>query len=74
LALAWLLHQPVVTSVIVGATKMTQLQDNLKAVEIEFTVEELQKLEEVSVLPIEYPKNVVDLMTADRSNGQDFLS
>lgn len=74
LALAWLLHQPVVTSIIIGATKMTQLKDNLKAVEIEFTAEELQRLDEASQLPIEYPKNVVETMTADRSNGQDFLA
>jgi len=74
LALAWLLHQPVVSSIIIGATKMAQLQDNLKAIEVKFTPEELKKLDTISQLPVEYPKNVVDVMTADRSSGQDFLS
>ncbi len=32
LALAWLLHQRVVTSVIIGANKMEQLEDNLKSI------------------------------------------
>lgn len=71
-ALAWLLHQPVVSSVIIGATKLHQLEDNLKAVEVTFTVEELNLLEEVSKLPAEYPGNVLGMMTMDRSAGIDF--
>ncbi len=74
LALAWLLHQPAVTSLIIGATKMTQLQDNLKAVNVSLTGEDLTKLDEVSKLTPEYPKNVVDIMTADRAVRDDFLS
>lgn len=72
LALAWLLHQPVVSSVIIGATKLHQLEDNLKAVEVVFTEEELNQLHEVSKLPAEYPGNVLELMTMDRSAGIDF--
>jgi len=55
IALAWLLHQPVVTSVIVGAKKPEQLADNLKAVEVKLTDDELNRLEEVSKLAPEYP-------------------
>jgi Predicted oxidoreductases (related to aryl-alcohol dehydrogenases) len=55
IALAWLLHQPVVTSVIVGAKKPEQLADNLKAVEVKLTCEELNRLDEVSKLAPEYP-------------------
>lgn len=73
LALAWLLHQPVVTSVIIGATKLHQLEDNLKSVEVIFTDEELKILDEVSQLPPEYPGNVISAMTGDRSAGEDFL-
>lgn len=73
LALAWLLHQPVVSSVIIGATKIHQLQDNLKSVNIEFTTNELDQLNEVSKLPPEYPGIVLEVMTADRSSGTDFL-
>ncbi|MBP4139372.1 aldo/keto reductase [Flavobacterium geliluteum] len=75
LALAWLLHQPVVSSVIIGATKLHQLQDNLKAVAVTFTKEELDLLNEVSKLPVEYPANVLEIMTMDRSSaGVDFLN
>jgi aryl-alcohol dehydrogenase-like predicted oxidoreductase len=55
LALSWLLHQPVVTSVIIGAKDEAQLADNLGAVEVQFTADELARLAEVSALPPEYP-------------------
>ena len=66
LALAWLLHQPVVTSVIIGANKMEQLEDNLKAVGVGFTAEELRKLDEVSRLPTEYPGWMLQFTQYDR--------
>ncbi len=75
LALAWLLQQPVVSSVIIGATKLHQLQDNLKSVNVVFTADELNQLNEVSKLSVEYPANVLEIMTMDRSNaGVDFLN
>lgn len=55
LALAWLLHQPAVSSVIVGAKRPDQLADNLGAVAVEFTADELARLDTVSKLPPEYP-------------------
>lgn len=55
IALAWLLHQPAVSSVIVGAKRVEQLADNIAATEIELTGEELAKLDAVSKLPPEYP-------------------
>lgn len=55
IALAWLLQQPVVTSVIVGAKKPEQLADNLKAIEVKLTDDELSRLDEVSKLAPEYP-------------------
>ena len=55
LALAWLLHQKPVTSVILGAKRIDQLKDNLAAVDVEFTKDELIRLDKVSALPPEYP-------------------
>lgn len=55
IALAWVLNQPAVTSVIVGAKRPDQLQDNLEASGIVLTDDELARLDEVSQLPIEYP-------------------
>ncbi|MDE2081890.1 MAG: aldo/keto reductase [Burkholderiales bacterium] len=55
IALAWLLHQPPVTSVIVGARRPEQLADNLAATRVELSADELQALDAVSRLPAEYP-------------------
>ncbi|WP_066545769.1 MULTISPECIES: aldo/keto reductase [unclassified Sphingomonas] len=54
-ALAWLLHQPVVTTVIMGAKRVDQLDDNLAAATLELTRDELAALDAVSALPPEYP-------------------
>jgi len=54
-ALAWLLHQPQVTSVIVGAKRPEQLADNLAATDLTLSADELAALDEVSRLPAEYP-------------------
>ncbi|HLB48336.1 MAG TPA: aldo/keto reductase [Anaerolineales bacterium] len=45
-ALAWLLHQPGVTSPIIGASKMYQLEEAVKALEITLSNEEIERLEE----------------------------
>jgi aryl-alcohol dehydrogenase-like predicted oxidoreductase len=66
IALAWLLHQPVVTTVIIGAKRPDQLQDNLKSTEVVLSVEELSKLDEVSKLSPEYPGWMIDRQSADR--------
>ncbi|MBC6611879.1 aldo/keto reductase [Hymenobacter sp. BT507] len=66
LSLAWLLHQPVVTSIIIGASKMSQLEDNLKSVDVQFSEEELKKLTDASKLPAEYPGWMLDMTGQDR--------
>jgi aryl-alcohol dehydrogenase-like predicted oxidoreductase len=65
-ALAWLLHQPVVTSVIIGARKESQLKDNLGAVDLKLDAEDLKKLDEVSKLAPEYPGWMQSLPTERR--------
>jgi aryl-alcohol dehydrogenase-like predicted oxidoreductase len=55
IALSWLLHQPVVTSVIVGAKTQQQLAENLAAPDVKLTDDELARLKAVSELPMEYP-------------------
>jgi aryl-alcohol dehydrogenase-like predicted oxidoreductase len=66
IALAWLLHQPVVTTVIIGAKRMEQLEENLKAIDVTFTEDELNKLNEVSKLTPEYPAWMLIRQGADR--------
>ncbi|MBS0339251.1 MAG: aldo/keto reductase [Proteobacteria bacterium] len=55
IALAWLLHQKAVTSVIVGAKRIEQLDDNLAACKVDLSSDELAALDKVSALPPEYP-------------------
>ncbi|AIQ92580.1 MULTISPECIES: aldo/keto reductase [Methylobacterium] len=54
-ALAWLLHRKAVTSVIVGAKRLDQLEDNIAATELSLSDAELDALDAVSALPPEYP-------------------
>lgn len=65
-ALAWLLAQAAVTSVIVGANKMSQLEDNLKASELELTPEEIQLLSATTVPAQRYPDWMIELQNQGR--------
>ena len=67
IALTWLLHQPVVTSVIVGAKRVEQLVDNIAATEVELSGEDLAALDAVSRLPGEYPGWMFDMQGKNRS-------
>src|SRR6201996_5372751 len=73
-SLAWLLAKPVVTSIIIGAKRVDQLQDNLAAVELTLTAEELKQLDDVSVLPPEYPGWMLPFQGADRLQVVDRLA
>ncbi|MEE2637187.1 MAG: aldo/keto reductase, partial [Acidobacteriota bacterium] len=68
IALSWLLHQPAVTSVIIGAKRLDQLDDNLGSVEISLSEEELGHLNTVSALPVEYP-TWMQITQTDREPG-----
>ncbi len=65
-ALAWLLHQPVVTSVIIGAKRTEQLEDNLAAVDLQLSADERKAMDEVSALPQEYPGWMLPFQGASR--------
>src|ERR1700721_2529389 len=64
-SLAWLLTKPVVTSVIIGAKRIDQLQDNLAAVDLKLTEDEVKQLDEVSALSPEYPGWMLPVQSAD---------
>lgn len=66
IALAWLLHQKHVTSVIIGSRTKEQLHDNLQAATVTLDEEELNTLDKVSALPVEYPGWVLQAQSADR--------
>jgi aryl-alcohol dehydrogenase-like predicted oxidoreductase len=59
-ALAWLLAQPGVTSVIIGANRMPQLEDNLKAADLQLSGAEIGRLSGVTQPASRYPQWMVE--------------
>jgi aryl-alcohol dehydrogenase-like predicted oxidoreductase len=68
-AIAWLLARDGVTSVLIGATKTHQLEDNLKAGEVVLTAAEIAALDEATALAPVYPhwfnEKLMDQQLAD---------
>jgi aryl-alcohol dehydrogenase-like predicted oxidoreductase len=65
-ALAWVRMQPGITSTIIGAKRTDQLLDNIKSTELTLSADDLQKIDEVSALPKEYPQWMVEYQGKDR--------
>ena len=65
-ALAYLLHKPHVTSVIIGAKNDEQLTDNIAATELRLSEQEMSTLDKVSALPAEYPGWMLERQGSDR--------
>ena len=55
LALAWLLHQPQVASVLIGASNIEQLDDNLAAADVSLSADELERLDRLTAPAATYP-------------------
>ena len=68
-ALAWLLHQPAVASVIVGAKTKQQLTENIAATDLRLSESELKSLDVASSLPPEYPGWMFARQNQDRFPG-----
>ena len=65
-ALAYILSKPFVTSVIIGAKRVEQLEENLKAVKLRLDADDLARLDAVSALPPEYPGWMLERQGAAR--------
>lgn len=70
IALAWLLHQEAVTSVIIGAKKPEQLADNIAATNVVLSAGELDLLNQVSALKPEYPQWMIERQARERIPGK----
>lgn len=70
-SLAWLLQRPLVASVIIGGRNMAQFDDNLKAIELELTAEDVAKLDKVSQPPLIYPYWHQSFTARDRLGDAD---
>ncbi len=48
LSLAWILHQPEVTAPIIGSTRPEQLEENLQAVDVKLSTDDLKRIDEIT--------------------------
>ena len=62
-AFAWTLSRPFITSGIFGASRVSQLEDNLGAVDLELTSEELRDLDELTAPAPPYPNRMIERFT-----------
>jgi aryl-alcohol dehydrogenase-like predicted oxidoreductase len=54
-ALAWLLGRPGVSSLVIGARTEEQLADNLAAADLRLSAADVERLDAISALPLQYP-------------------
>jgi aryl-alcohol dehydrogenase-like predicted oxidoreductase len=54
-AIAWLLHRPQPTVPIIGMRKLSQLEDNLKSLELKLTAGQLKTLDDASAIDMGFP-------------------
>lgn len=73
-ALRWVLEQPAITSIIIGARTVEQARDNMLAGSFRLEGEALAKLNEVSYLPHRYPEEMEKNMHERRDDAVDMPS
>ncbi len=69
IALAWVQAQPGVTSTIIGARRLAQLEDNLKALEIGLSAEQLGRLEALTKPKLGFPQSMQPWFPAIHNGG-----
>jgi aryl-alcohol dehydrogenase-like predicted oxidoreductase len=62
-ALAWLRYQRVPVIPIIGARKVSQLQDNLGSLDMELSAEQLKSLDGASRIELEFPQGIYERET-----------
>ena len=68
-ALAWVQAQPGVTSTIIGARRLEQLEDNLKALEVKLSAEELGRLDALTKPAFGFPQSMQPWFAAIHNGG-----
>jgi aryl-alcohol dehydrogenase-like predicted oxidoreductase len=68
-ALAWVQAQPGVSSTIIGARRLAQLEDNVKALEVTLTAAELAKLGALTKPAFGFPQNMQPMFPAIHNGG-----
>ena len=68
-ALAWLQAQPGVSSIIIGARRLAQLEDNLKSLDVQLTADDLAHLDEKTKPTLGFPANMQPMFPSIHNGG-----
>jgi aryl-alcohol dehydrogenase-like predicted oxidoreductase len=68
-ALAWVVGRPGVTSTIIGARRIEQLEDNLKALDVKLTAEEVGRLDALTQPTFGFPQSMQPMFAAIHNGG-----
>jgi aryl-alcohol dehydrogenase-like predicted oxidoreductase len=68
-SLAWLLAKPGVSSPIIGARRLSQLEDNIKALDVKLRAEEIAKLDALTQPQIGFPQSMLPMAPAILNGG-----
>jgi diketogulonate reductase-like aldo/keto reductase len=68
-ALAWVRLRPGVTSTIIGARRLSQLEDNLKSLEVTLTPAEIAHLDGLTQPPVPFPQRMMQAFFPAIHNG-----
>ena len=68
-ALAWVSAQPGITSTIIGARRLTQLEDNVKSLEVKLTPDELARLDARTKPTFGFPQSMQPYFPAIHNGG-----
>jgi len=69
IALAWVQAQPGVSSIIIGARRLAQLEDNLQAIDVRLTAGELDRLDALTKPTFGFPQNMQPMFPAIHNGG-----
>ena len=69
IALAWVQAQPGVSSIIIGARRLAQLEDNLQAIDVRLTAGELDRLKALTKPTFGFPQNMQPMFPAIHNGG-----
>jgi aryl-alcohol dehydrogenase-like predicted oxidoreductase len=68
-ALAWVHAKPGVTSIIIGARRMSQFEENVRALDVTLTAEEMAKLDEITAPTFGFPQSMLPMAAALLNGG-----
>jgi len=69
IALAWVQAQPGVTSTLIGARRLAQLEDNLKALDVKLSAEEFGRLDALTKPTFGFPQSIQPWFSALHNGG-----